>query len=196
MNLLILVHVIKSIEYFSQYEHDYFFGELARNSLQHGAEIASIHPLHNQIELVYTIFVPFVRLVDAENILLTFTCHVLKSDLSQSVLQVRIIGRRYLFHGEVLFGPVVLHEVYRAEATLAQFLNLSEALVGVFSLNLVADLAHALVQVCFVKHGLEALSCYIVYSHEELERTLGHFMRLYFELTDVAFPFLRKTYEA
>lgn len=68
MDLIVFVHVVQSRQDLLQNVNDDFFGELARNGLQHRTQISSVHPLHNKVKFVDAFLVPLVGFVDANDI--------------------------------------------------------------------------------------------------------------------------------
>ena len=103
------MHVLQAVQDLTYDVDDGLLRELTRDRLQHGGKVASVHPLHNQVELIDAIFGPLVRLVDANDVLLALASHILKSDLCQRVLQVGIISGCDLFHRKVLLRFKMLH---------------------------------------------------------------------------------------
>ena len=81
VDLLILVHVLQAVQDLADDVDDGLLGELARDGLQHRGQVAGVHPLHDEVELVDPVLGPLVRLVDADDVLLALAGHILERNL-------------------------------------------------------------------------------------------------------------------
>jgi len=193
MNLIALMHVTKSGKNLFEDVHDYILVELARNCLQHCAQIASVHPLHYQEKLVNAFLIPLIRLIDTDDVLVPLRCHVLQSDLSQSVFKICVVTRCDLLHRKMLLGLQMLNKINSSKPALSELVHNSEVFIRVSAFDLVTYTAHPLIKRRLIEHSVETSRGAEIDSHQEFKRRFFDFSVINFHLSYEPLPFLRKS---